>query len=139
MVENLTFWYGLRGGKMKCDGICLFVVPAGRARACLCARANLVATQVGNLGKMFVLIWHRPRRSVCLASTHVQFPEARLPLRNDVRNSSRSTRVAANTMSVVFFTYHMSDLFQAEHISSSAGFYSFPRACTGRADLQPGD
>eukprot|EP00439_Symbiodinium_sp_Y106_P074857 s1774_g14.t1 len=41
----------------------------------------------------------RHQRSVCLASTHVQFPEA-------------------------------------EHISSSAGFYSFPRACTGRADLQ---
>ncbi|CAE7609539.1 STX6 [Symbiodinium sp. CCMP2456] len=41
----------------------------------------------------------RHQRSVCLASTHVQFPEA-------------------------------------EHVSSSAGFYSFPRACTGRADLQ---
>jgi len=41
----------------------------------------------------------RHQRSVCLASTHVQFPEA-------------------------------------EHISSSAGFYSFPRACTGRGDLQ---
>ncbi|CAJ1344896.1 unnamed protein product [Effrenium voratum] len=40
----------------------------------------------------------RHERSVCLASTHLQLPEA-------------------------------------EHISSSAGFYSFPRLCTGRSDL----
>mmetsp|Transcript_14910 Transcript_14910/g.27984 ORF Transcript_14910/g.27984 Transcript_14910/m.27984 type:complete len:469 (-) Transcript_14910:131-1537(-) len=42
---------------------------------------------------------NKHQRSICLASTHVQFPEA-------------------------------------EHISSSAGFFSFPRAGTGRADLQ---
>lgn len=56
------------------------------------------------------------RRSTCLASSHIQFPEA-IGLTGDSWCASDAGAC------------------EAEHISSSAGFFSFKREGTGRSDL----